>query len=306
MTTSDKPTRSEIVRRRRQHESGARFQSVAQQATTGVRPLVSRPRRAAGGLRPAGRKRRWEITLGGDQTLVLPDLDLGEMLGRIAGTWRMYSLALITVLGALLLYTLTDRGYYVTALNLGGASLVPQDEIYAASGLAGQHVFWVNPAAVTRKVSEVPGIASAAITVTYPAKVELVVVERVPKVTLVEGEKKWWVDAAGQKFLSRGDLPGVLPIESESVEVLDSLPAEAVLGAVLLRQLRPNIEKLYYDPTRGLSYQDGRGWRGYFGVGADMEKKLSVYEALVEQLMQQGENPAKISVEDLDAPYYRK
>jgi len=305
MTTSDKPTRAEIVRRRRQQESRARFQSVAQQATT-VRPLVSRPRRAAGGGRAFGRKRRWEIALGGDQILTLPDLDVGEALSRIAGTWRMYSLALLTLLGALLLYTLTERSYYVTELNLGGASLVPQDEIYAASGLAGQHVFWVNPGEVVEKVSAVPGIASATLTVTYPAKVELVVVERVPKVTLIEGAKKWWVDAAGQKFLSRGDLPGLLPIESESAEALDALPPEAVLGALLLKQLRQNIEKLYYDPVRGLSYQDGRGWRGYFGVGADMEKKLAVYEALVEQLMQRGEYPAKISVEDLDAPYYRK
>jgi hypothetical protein len=306
MSNTDKLTRAEIVRRRRQQESGARFQSVAQQATSGVRPLVSRPRRTSGGLRPLGRRRRWEIALGGDQTITLPDLDLGEALGHVAGTWRMYSLVLLTLLGALLLYALTERSYYVTELNLGGASLVPQDEIYAASGLAGQHVFWVNPAEVMRKVSEVPGIASATITVTYPAKVELVVVERVPKVTLIEGEKKWWVDAAGQKFLSRGDLPGVLPIDSESTQVLETLPPEAVLGAVLLRQLRPNIEKLYYDPLRGLSYQDGRGWRGYFGVGAEMEKKLSVYEALVEQLMQRGEYPAKISVEDLNAPYYRK
>lgn len=306
MTTSQKPTRAEIVRRRRQQESGARFQAVAQQATGGVRPLVSRPRRTAGGLRAVGRKRRWEITFGGDRTFTLPDLDLGEALGRIAGTWRMYSLALITVLGALLLYTLTDRSYYVTALNLGGASLVPQEEIYAASGLAGQHVFWVDPAEVKRRVAAVPGIASAAITVTYPAKVELVVVERVPKVTLVEGEKKWWVDAAGQKFLSRGDLPGLLPILSESATELEALPPEAVLGALLLKQLRQNIEKLYYDPLHGLSYQDGRGWRGYFGVGADMEKKLAVYEALVEQLMQRGEYPARISVEDLDAPYYKK
>lgn len=306
MTTSNKPTRAEIVRRRRQQESGARFQSVAQQVTGGVRPLVSRPRRAAGGRRTFGRKRRWEITFGGDRTFTLPDLDLAEALGSIAGTWRMYSLALITVLGALLLYLLTDRSYYVTALNLGGASLVPQEEIYAASELAGRHVFWVNPAEVARKVAAVPGIASAVVTVTYPAKVELVVVERVPKVTLVEGEKKWWVDAAGQKFLSRGDLPGVLPIISESAVALEALPPEAVLGAVLLKQLRQNIEKLYYDPVHGLSYQDGRGWRGYFGVGADMEKKLTVYEALVEQLMQRGEYPARISVADLDAPYYRK
>lgn len=306
-TTPDKPSRAETVRRRRQQEQRTRFQSVSQQATSGARPLVSRPRRTEaagprwmpGGL---GRKRRWAIALGNGDELALPEIDLGQVLG----TWRAYSLALVTVLGVLLLYLLADRGLYVTSINLGGAALVPAEEIFEASGMAGQHIFWVDPEAAAAKVRAVPGIAAAVIEVAYPAGVTLVVEERVPQVTLVEGDKKWWVDAAGQKFLSRGDLPGLLPLVNEGGGAVDALPAEAVAGALQLKQLRQNIEKLYYDPIHGLSYQDGRGWRGYFGVGQDMAQKLAVYEALVEQLMQQGERPTKISVEDLQTPYFRK
>lgn len=298
---TDKPTRAEIVRRRRQQASRARYQSVSNEARS-VRPLVSRPRRTQGlGARPLRKTSRWERVLG-DLALPLPDIDLSN----IVGTWRLYSLALVTVLTLMVLYLLTNPGMYVKSINLGGASLIPAEEIFAASGMAGQHIFWVNPDEARARVTEVPGIASAQITVTYPAQVTLVVVERVPRVTLVEGEKHWWVDAEGQKFLSRGDLPGMLPIISEADEPLAFLPPEAVAGALQLKQLRQNIEKLYYDPAHGLSYQDGRGWRGYFGVGVGMEQKLAVYETLVEQLMQRGEYPVKISVEDLDAPYYKK
>jgi hypothetical protein len=55
-----------------------------------------------------------------------------------------------------------------------------------------------------------------------------------------------------------------------------------------------------------LSYADGRGWRGYFGVGTDMPQKLAVYERLVEDLLAQGIQPRMISVESPRAPYYQK
>ncbi|MBF8284802.1 MAG: hypothetical protein HW378_3717, partial [Anaerolineales bacterium] len=61
-----------------------------------------------------------------------------------------------------------------------------------------------------------------------------------------------------------------------------------------------------YDKQHGLSYQDGRGWRGYFGVGTGMPQKLAVYEALVDNLASRGLYPAVISVENLKAPYYRR
>jgi cell division protein FtsQ len=200
---------------------------------------------------------------------------------------------------------LTERSMFVTALNLGGSALVPAEEIFAESGMAGEHIFWVDPAEAQRRIAAIPGIASAQVSVEWPANVTVVVVERVPLITLREGDKTWWVDAEGQKFQSRGDL-GLLPVENDANQTLAALPREAVQGALQLKQLRPNIEKLYYDLQHGLSYQDGRGWRGYFGAGLDMEQKLAVYERLVDNLAAKGVYPTLISVEDLDAPYYKK
>ena len=36
---------------------------------------------------------------------------------------------------------------------------------------------------------------------------------------------------------------------------------DLVRGALHLRELRPNIDQLFFRPGNGLSYQDGRGWR---------------------------------------------
>ena len=85
-----------------------------------------------------------------------------------------------------------------------------------------------------------------------------------------------------------------------------AVPPAAVEGALQLQQLRPNIELLHYDSQHGLSYEDGRGWRGYFGVGTDMVQKLAVYEQLVTNLLARGIQPKTISVESYQAPYYTK
>jgi hypothetical protein len=300
-----KPSRAEVVRRRRQQTLRQRIQAVAHQ-TAGARsgPLVSRPRRVAGQgpWRPAGRWQRFGVAVPGGGVLALPRLDLPDW----THTWRMASLTMVLLLGAMLLRLLTDRQMYVTSINLGGAVLVPPEEIYAESGLAGQHIFWVDPAATAERVAAIPGLAAAQVEVAWPAQVTVVVEERVPQVLLREGGKEWWVDAQGREFKARGDLPGLLPIESQAGQPLDGLPPEAVLGALQLKQLRGNIEKLYYEPARGLSYQDGRGWRGYFGVGLDMAEKLAVYERLVEDLMGQGLTPREISVENVRAPFYKR
>ena len=83
------------------------------------------------------------------------------------------------------------------------------------------------------------------------------------------------------------------------------IPQDVLDGARQLRELRPNIEKLYYRGDSGLSYQDGRGWRVYFGAGTDMNQKLVIYETIVDDLMARGLTPQYISVSNQEKPYYR-
>jgi hypothetical protein len=82
------------------------------------------------------------------------------------------------------------------------------------------------------------------------------------------------------------------------------IPQDVLLGALQLRQLRPNIDKLYYRPSGGLSYQDGRGWRAYFGNGTDMNQKLAVYETIIADLSARGIQPQYVSVSNQEKPYY--
>jgi len=278
-----------------------------------VRPLISRPRRAPGlgSERVAGRgfgRRRPGL---GGLTWLPVNVRL-PAIPRIPLTWRLASFSMCLLLGAMLVRLITDRSMFIDGINLGGSALVPGEEIYSSSGIAGVHIFWVDPAEVQRQVLEVPGIAGATVSVQWPNQVTLVVTERIPVVTWIENERTWWVDADGHRFRARQDLPGLLPITVDDSKCKSNtpdgqaVPAQAIHGALQLRELRPNIERLHYDSLHGLSYQDGRGWRGYFGVGTDMPQKLAVYERLTEDLTSRGIYPKKISVENLDAPYYTK
>jgi len=300
--------RAEQVRRRRQQKTKRRYDAVSRATGTTLRsgPLVSRPRPtgpAVTRLPRAGRR-------GGALAALLPagfSLPL-PTLPRVNVGWRAMSITLVALLSVLLGRMLTDPGMYIKGVKLGGAALVPGQEIYAASGIAGQHIFWVDPLDVQRKVSAVPGIAAAAVSIDWPATVTIVVTERIPVVSWTEGSQKSWVDADGNKFTARTDLPGLLPItvDDAASSTYKTVPPAAVEGALQLQQLRPNIELLHYDSAHGLSYEDGRGWRGYFGVGTDMVQKLTVYEKLVSDLVARGVQPKTISVESYQAPFYTK
>jgi hypothetical protein len=309
-----KTTRADQVRRRRHSQSRRRFESATPRAGNATRtgPLISRPRSSSTGSRQGGRAtaRRGGGLLAG----VLPGgLNLRlPALPRVGWSWRLASGLIVLLLGGMLLRLLTDPAMYISGINLGGAALVPGQEIYARSGIAGQHIFWVDPEEVQRNIESVPGVAAAQVEVEWPSIVTIQIVERIPLVTWIENEQRWWVDADGQKFKARVDLPGLLPITVDDAAARPALnaaetervPAQAIAGALQLRELRPNIELLHFDSAHGLSYQDGRGWRGYFGMGTDMPQKLAVYERLVDDLLAKGIQPATISVESHLAPYY--
>jgi cell division septal protein FtsQ len=301
-----KTTRAEEVRRRRNQEAKTRHKAASHAAST-VRPLVSRPRvtGAPGSSRQApGQRRGFEFSLAQAGTLLA-----FPTLPRVRGTWRWVSAAMVLLLAAMLVRLMTDPRMYVKDINLGGAALVPGKDIFAASGLSRQHIFWVNPAEVQQHIASLSGINSAQVSVQWPNIVTVVVKEKVPVIKWMEGDQALWVNAQGEKFTARGEVPGLLPITVDDVKATGDdyvVPLAAIQGALQLRELRPNIELLHYDTANGLSYQDGRNWRGYFGVGANMAQKLAIYETLVDNLLARGIHPSLISVEDVRAPYYLK
>ncbi len=239
------------------------------------------------------------------------------------------ALLLVFSIGAL--YLMGDTAtFYLYSVPVEGAHAALEGDIIAASGLYGAHIFAADPTAAAERISEIPGVISAVVTLSWPNEVMIVIEEDTPVALWRDKGKLYWITDSGTFMEARGQTEGLLVVESEvqtavsQVEVDDVeedgeetavtppssstslafMPQPVLDGALMLRELRPNIDQLYYRPAGGLSYQDGRGWRAYFGEGTDMNQKLVVYEAIVADLESRGLTPAYISVSNQEKPYY--
>lgn len=243
---------------------------------------------------------------------------------------RWISLGLLAISVYALYLIGMDEQFYVTYLPVEGTQTIPPAEIVAASGLAGTHVFAVNPSEAAAQINELPGVVGATVSLNWPNEVTIQVTEDSPVVLWRDNGNDFWVNRRGGLIPARTGNLGLLQIVSEMtpaaapVEVvsedggeetavspatpatsLSFIPEEVLNGALQLRELRPNIDQLYYRPLGGLSFQDGRGWRVYFGSGNDMQQKLVVYETIVDDLLARGITPLEISVSNQEKPFYR-
>lgn len=63
---------------------------------------------------------------------------------------------------------------------------------------------------------------------------------------------------------------------------------------------------LLYQEGHGFGWTDAHGWAVYFGSQLDdLGQKQVVYQALADYLVNNGIQPAMVSVEFVHAPYYR-
>ncbi len=251
-----------------------------------------------------------------------------SVMGALASP-RWVSLGILL----LCLYTLNFVGsqtdYYFTKIPVQGVFSITPDEIVTTSGLAGQHVFAVDPEVAAEKIAATPGVLGASVSVTWPNQVSIEIKEDQPVAIWEQQGVPYWVNQSGALFPARINVPGLLRIhtdypdailgtmsENEAAEIegeiglfdVGAVPEELIESAFLLKKLSPNgqeLNRLAYQPGQGLSFEDERGWDVYLGVGVDMSQKLAVYNALVDELASQGLTPLYIDVSNPAKPFYR-
>ena len=278
--------------------------------TTANTPRVAMPKTANKRRR---RNNRWQMPI-----------SRTSVKGFFFSSRWISAILLLLSLGALYLMGSTAT-FYLYTIPVDGAHTALEGDIIAASGLYGSHIFAADPTTAAERISDIPGIISAVVTLSWPNEVSIVVEEDTPVALWRDKGKLYWVTDGGVLMEARGQTEGLVVVESEietavsqTVDEVDAegeepampttslafMPQSVLNGALMLRDLRPNIEQLYYRPAGGLSYQDGRGWRVYFGEGTDMNQKLVVYEAIVADLESRGLTPAYVSVSNQQKPYY--
>ncbi len=230
-----------------------------------------------------------------------------SLLKQIALSSRWMSLGLVTVCIFALILIGRDDSFYLTSIPVNGNVSVPATEIIARSGMSGAHIFAADPSEAALLIGEIPGVISATVTLEWPNMVNINIAEASPLAIWSQNGHTYWITTQGDLVPARVSTSGLLLIESDENELFGDdpyVPDEVLEGALELRALRPNIDRLSYQLGNGLSYQDGRGWQVYFGTGQNMGQKLIVYEAIVEDLLAKSITPAYISVRNGLKPYY--
>jgi cell division septal protein FtsQ len=188
--------------------------------------------------------------------------------------------------------------FYVYDAAVQGNLAVPKEEIFQASMMDSQSVFWINAERSAEAIARLPSIHSAKVICRLPAQIIIQVVERQAQVVWQWQNQQFWVDDHGVVLQPRGPLPDALVI-------LDSSPAppqlggrvddRAVVAAQQLHDLWPQVDAVTYS-DRGLVLRSQGGWPIYLGVGDDMALKLAILEALEADLEKQGIQPAHIDL----------
>lgn len=223
---------------------------------------------------------------------------------------RMVSAVILFALLVVLFLFFQSDAFYVDHIEVGGMGYMSAEEIFALSETANTHLFWLDAAQIEASVLRSPNIAAADVSIGWPPHIlQIEVEERQPALVWEQSGYRTWIDVQGRVMPQRSDIPGLLRIVADGeVDALSgetAIPQEVVDGALQLKALYPGIDVLVYNAIEGLGYQDGRGWRAWFGSGRDMPTKLAVYETLVADLLARGIQPEYIDVGNPDAPYYK-
>lgn len=286
-------------------------------------PVAGRKKRSSGLPR-----RRYDVALSSPGAEIrlpsIPRLNLG---------WRLLSFVLVAGLVVVLYQLWTAPQFQVQAAEVSGLQRLSEQDINSVLDLNGQPIFALDAAVLAQKLETAfPEFEQVSVEVGLPNSIQVEVNERVPVLIWNQDGRPELVDRTGMAFPARRsgtlnidirvealDAPPSLEPEAEVMDMAGEqaaqrtqllrahrlLTPEMVSAALALSGRLPEGAVLSFDNQRGFGWQDPAGWQVNFGQPQDVESKLIVYQAIVEELQQQGVVPELISVEFVHAPYYR-
>jgi cell division septal protein FtsQ len=332
-------TRAQSLRQKRSEQGSQRTArktpTVASRAAVPASRVVSRSSATGAQRRPAAtqprRKVYYSVGKNGVETR-LPALPI------IHFNWRWVSAALALTLLVLVLVLTNLPGFQVSVVEASGLQRLKTEDLTPVILANSSSVFTLDTNILRDKIAVAfPELSSVEVKVQLPNLVTVNAVERQPVIAWKTTDQVYWIDLEGAVFAPRGELDNLLVIKSEvlppltrevaptqsvidyAMQVLNTqtdplTPEEAVNyidpqvfnAAITLSALMPTGAKLVYDPVAGMGWRDPNGWRVYFGNDlSNIQSKQMEYQTIIENLQKMGINPLMVSVEYLDAPYFR-
>jgi cell division septal protein FtsQ len=217
--------------------------------------------------------------------------------------WMFVPILALVAFGAFKLFT-SDR-FYVVGAEIRGNQRVSSEQIFAASQLEGQNIFWIRPAEISDRVAGLGGIASVSTHIRLPNQVVIDVRELAPLVAWQVGDQVTWIAEDGQVLPKSGPAPSLQLIDADGAASDPAQPGEEatrrlrpkVLAALrALRGLHVDLNDLHYGAEEGLYLRAPQGWTVYLGVDGDMAGKIARLQAIQKQI---ATDPSKPKIVDL-------
>ena len=230
----------------------------------------------------------------------------------------------------LLLFVVTSSTFEVTQADITGMHRVNANDVESVLNLNNESIFSVNPKQIQEKLETAfPELKNIQVTVSLPAVVAITAEERRPVIAWHAGDKVYWSDEEGVLFEPRGEennllvinIDGEMPFEAieasltketdeMAFELLTANPRKVDNAALSTAQkLAREVEAgtaLAYSQENGLGWVNATGCEVYVGMDTtNLQEKMVVYKAILEALNLAGLTPSKISVANVDAPFYR-
>ncbi len=218
---------------------------------------------------------------------------------------------LLGVLGLILLFS-TSTAFFVysdEAEFVGLRMLTPQ-AVWDASGVPeGLSVFFLNTATVEQRLEKTLPVAKEAhVSLQFPNRLSITIVEREPAAVWAVGNTLWWVDETGRvlsEATASSDLPVVTSTVEEVAEPGGQVDETAVRSAATYHRLLEEATTFRYTPEKGLSLVTAEGWLVHLGDDTDCEKKAACLRIIAEYVAQHGIQPRYLELRVPEAPAYR-
>lgn len=227
---------------------------------------------------------------------------------RLPVTARWLSLVLLITVGVLGWYLLTNPQFRVQGSAVEGNRLLSAEAIYQAAGVHGANIFYVNTTEAAERLRQIPLVRDARVSVQFPNRVRIQVMERQPVVTWVSGGIQAAVDEDGVILPAQAVNP-----EAVVIEVQAGGPAQpglqvderAIAVARELHELRPDMGRFLLSADRGVAIVTPQGWPVYFGwETTDLSHKVAVLERVTPVLLREGTAVEFIDLRFPTRPYY--
>lgn len=324
--------RSETLRQKSQPAAQTRFGAPSYASTRVITRRSTTPgiNRQSVGVQPR-RKVVYAVGANGVETR-MPALPI------IRFSWQWISGILTILLLMFIIILLNSPIFTVYGFEVHGLSTYSSTDFNHLLTGRQTSIFLVNTSEILDSILVTyPELVGSKVEISMPNRIVITATERKPVILWHSDAGDYWIDAEGVILAPRGEAGDLLLIESPvpppllverhaprnfveyATMVFDrktrpANPAEraahihpdVLQAAIKMNSQIPAGARLLYDPISGIGWRDPSGWDVFFGNDlGNLEMKQVMYQKVLERLQGLGVSPVMISVEHIDAPYYR-